>query len=208
MSISYPLSPPSSYPAPVRSVRITANNIAGASVSPFTLQTQTYEWPGEGFELSVSLAPMKTDDAEVWVAWLTSLRGIIGTFYFGDPFRTTPRGVATGTPVVNGNQSAGSKTLAVKGWSHSITGILKAGDYIQVGTTPKRLYKVLVDANSDSSGHCTLDIFPRLREAVSDAQSVVTSDCLGLFRLADNRREWDINLASIYGISFKAVEAL
>jgi hypothetical protein len=140
------------------------------------------------------------------------LRGPVGTFTFGDQYATTPRGVATVTStnaLVNGANSAGSKTVATKGWTHSITGILKAGDYIQLGTgSAQRLYKVLADANSDSSGHATLDIFPRLREALSDNQVITLHDCKGLFRLVDTRREWDIALAGIWGISFRAVEAI
>jgi hypothetical protein len=70
MSISYPLSPPSS--PGVQQFKLAANNVVGTSVSPFTLQTQTYEWPGEAWDLQVALPPMKRADAEAWLAWLAA----------------------------------------------------------------------------------------------------------------------------------------
>jgi hypothetical protein len=208
MSISYPISMPST-PEGVRSVRFSATNIVGIAASPFTAQAQVYEWPGEFWSLDIALPPMRREDAEAWLAWLVALRGVLGTFHIGDPLGDAPQGIATGTPLVNGAHSAGSKTVATKGWTHNVTGILKAGDYVQIGTgAQQRLYKVLTDANSDSSGHATLDIFPRLREGLSDNQSVTTSNTAGTFRLATNTREWTADETLLYGVNFKAVEAL
>lgn len=207
MAISFPLSMPS---APgFQKANLTATNIAGVVESPFTMQQQTFEWPGEGWLLDLSLPPMKRDKAEAWITFLVSLRGQVSTFHLGDPAVSAPQGAATGTPLVHGAQNAASKTLATKGWTHGVTGILKAGDYIQVGTgTEQRLYKVLIDADSDSSGFATLDIFPRLREGVSDNQAITLSNCKGTFRLQDNQRTWSIDEALVYGIDFKAKEAL
>jgi hypothetical protein len=206
MSISFPLSAPDMN---VRQFSLIAQNQTAVSTSPFTGQQQVYEWPGEFWLLKVSLPPMKRADAEQWIAFLTSLRGSSGTFYFGDPYGKTPQGVATGTPKVNGSNAAGSKTVNTKGWTHSITGILKAGDYLSFGGSGGlRLYKVLKDANSDSSGNVTLDIFPRLREALSGDQTIFTTNCKGIFRLSDNTREFSIDLAGIYGLGFTAVEAI
>jgi hypothetical protein len=72
----------------------------------------------------------------------------------------------------------------------------------------KRLYKVMVDANSDSNGNVTFDVFPRLREDVPDSTVIVTASPRGTFRLAGNQQEWDIDSAKVYGISFQAVEAI
>lgn len=207
MAINYPLSLPS---APgFQKFNMTATNIVGVAKSPFTFQQQTYEWPGEYWSLDAVLPPMKIDQAQAWVTFLMSLRGILGTFYVGDDADVEPQGVATGTPLVNGTNNAASKTVTTKGWTHNITGILLAGDYIQIGTgAAKRLYKNLTDANSDSSGHATLDIFPRLREGLSDNQAITIVDCQGTFRLIDNARTWSVDEAMIYGIDFKAEEAI
>lgn len=206
MSITFPLSLPST-PSWMK-VNFSANNIVGVTKSPFTGQQQVYQWPGENWSADVSLPPMDQVTAEAWVTFLISLRGALGTFYLGDVLHTAPVGVATGTPVVNGAQGSMSNTLATKGWTHSITGILKAGDFIQIGTgTSQRLYKVLTDANSDSSGDATLDIFPSLREGVSDSQSITITNTAGTFRLTTNDRTWNVDNAKHYGIDFKAEEA-
>jgi hypothetical protein len=210
MAITYPLSVPA---APgFRQLNFTATNLIGSSSSPFTASVQTVEWPGEFLALDCGLPEMDRDDAEAWVAFLLSLRGMLGTFHIGDDSNTAPRGVATITgadALINGAQNAASKTLATKGWTHNVTGILKAGDWIQIGTGDhQRLHKVLVDANSDSSGHATLDIFPKLREGVSDNQVITLINCKGTFRLADNSRSWSIDEAMLYGIDFKCMEAL
>ena len=134
---------------------------------------------------------MNRANAEKWFSMLVALRGQLGTFLAGDDqCATTPQGVATGTPLVNGAQGSMSNTLATKGWTHNVTGILLAGDYIQLGTgTAQRLYKVLTDADSDSSGNATFDIFPTLREGVTDSQPLTIQNCMGTFRLAQNDRE-------------------
>jgi hypothetical protein len=187
-----------------------AINIVGLSVSPFTGETQAQEWPGEMWQIDGTLPPMARADAEEWLSFLIALRGSSGTFYYGDPSVSAPRGVATGTPLVNGANAAGSKTLVTKGWTHSIAGILKKGDYLQIGSgTSQRLYKVVyADVDSDGSGDATIDIFPRLREALADGDAITTSNCRGVFRLAVNAREWSISTAKHYGLTFKAIEAL
>ena len=206
MAISYPLSLPTT--TGFGKFNFQASNVIGVSTSPFTLQVQTYQWPGEQWLVDVDLPQMSQANAEAWVTWLVSLRGQLGTFYLGDPTHTAPTGVATGTPKVNGAQGSMSTTLATKGWTHTVTNILKAGDFIQLGTgSQKRIYKVLNSVNSDGSGLATLDIFPALREGVSDNQTITLANCQGTFRLQTNDRQWSVDLAQIYGIQFKCEEA-
>ena len=97
----------------------------------------------------------------------------------------------------------------IDGATASQTGYLKAGDYIQLssGVTAK-FHKVLQDANSDGSGNVTLTIFPDLRTSPTDNSTVVVTNAKGVFRLNDNVVNWNVNEASIYGITFGAVESL
>jgi hypothetical protein len=206
MAISYPLALPTV--TGLAKIRLIANNVVGVSQSPFTAKQQVYKYTGQFWEADISLPPMKRADAEYWISFLLKLNGSYGTFLLGDPNGATARGAATGTPLVKGADQTGSE-LITDGWTTSTTGILKAGDYVQIGSSSSsRLHKVLDDVNSDSSGNATLTLWPDLREAPSDNAAIVVSSPKGLFRLNDNAQNWDVNEASIYGITFGAREAL
>lgn len=149
--------------------------------------------------------PMERADAMPWVTFLLKLNGQEGTFLLGDAAAKTPRGSALGTPVVSGGSQTG-QTLVTGGWTASATGVLKAGDYIQIG---QRLYMVLDDVSANGSGAATFDIFPKLRESPTNGTSIVTSNTVGLFRLASSDPDiYDVDRAKHYGISFSAVEAV
>jgi hypothetical protein len=110
--------------------------------------------------------------------------------------------------LVKGASQTGSE-LITDGWTTSTTGILKAGDYIQIGGgAAAKLHKVLDDVNSNSSGEATLTLWPDLRSAPSDNAAIVVSGAKGVFRLSTNQSDWDVNEASIYGMTFPAREAL
>jgi hypothetical protein len=207
LSITFPLALPSSPPG-FRTFDMLGRSVVGMARSPFTGSQQLYEFPGEWWELQASLPPMTRANAERWIAFLLSLRGRSGTFLAGDPLGKTPQGVATGTPLVNGANQTG-KSLTLKGFTISITGILKAGDYIQIGTgLTQRLYKCLKDVNSDGGGNAVLDIWPRLRESPADNAAVTTASTAGLFRLGTNdSAHWTVDVAQKYGLGLTAVEA-
>lgn len=206
MPISYPLSLPTT--AGIMRVRLVANDVVGVSQSPFTAVQQVYRYSGQFWEADITLPPMKRADAEYWISFLLKLNGPYGTFLMGDPNGATARGVATGTPLVNGAGQTGNE-LVTDGWTTSTTGILKAGDYIQLGTgATSRLYKVLDDVNSDGSGNATLTLWPDLRSAPADNAAITVSNTKTTFRLNSAQTSWDINEATIYGLTFGAREAL
>jgi hypothetical protein len=189
-------------------VRLVANDVVGVSQSPFTAVQQVYRYSGQFWEADITLPPMKRADAEYWISFLLKLNGPFGTFLMGDPNGVTPRGAATGTPLVNGAGQTGNE-LVTDGWTTSTTGILKAGDYIQLGTgATSRLYKVLDDVNSDGSGNATLTLWPDLRSAPADNAAITVSNTKTTFRLNSAQTSWDINEATIYGLTFGAREAL
>lgn len=202
MTISYPITLPSS-PAPA-SIRIFPRSVVAVSVSPFTAQQQAYQHQGQVWQAEITLPNMTRAQAEPWVSAFLQLNGRYGTFRLGDAAGRTPRGIATGTPLVKGASQTG-QSLITDGWTPSQTGILKAGDYMQIGD---RLYKVLSDTNSNGSGEATFDIWPRLRESPADNAAITTSNCTGLFRLTSNEMPWEVGLGAVYSVSFSAVEAI
>lgn len=204
MAISYPLQIPG-VPGPVR-VSFTAISSVGVNRSPWTFQTHVQEHPGQSWSAEITLPLMERAAAEEWIGFLLALNGQTGTFLLGDPAAKEPRGVAVGNPKVNGAQSAQARTLNTKGWQISTTGIMKKGDYIQIGS---RLYKLLLDADSDGSGDSTFDIWPSLREPVADDDGIGITSCRGLFRLGQNITPlFSADDAKLYNISFGAVEAI
>jgi len=62
--------------------------------------------------------------------------------------------------------------------------------------------------NSNGSGETTLEIWPSVRTVPADNSAVVTSSAKGLFRLSSNEQAFSVNEASIYGITFAAMEAV
>ncbi len=205
MTITYPISMPdlqgmSSFSFQMKSVNAVVR-------SSFTLKSQVQTHQGQMWMASMGFPPRNLADSADWRAFLTSLNGMQGTFFIGDPLATSPRGSVLGTPLVNGASQTG-QVLLTKGWTADETGVLLAGDYIQIGSgSTTRLYKVLVDADSDGSGLSSLDIWPRLRESPSNSAAITTSSTKGTFRLSKNIQGWSQTPAGFYVISFAAEEA-
>ena len=194
MALSYPLALPTSIG--IANITLSANNAVAISQSPFTLQQQVIQHPGQRWTASVSIPPVRRDLAEPWASFLLALNGPVGTFLLGDPNAKAPRGNAT-SATITGTIRSSSPTI-------TMTGTLLAGDYIQIGTgASATLHKVLLD-KTDSG---TLEIWPSLRSTVTDA-TVTLTNTVGLFRLSGNQQSFSINEASVYGISFDCLEAI
>jgi len=194
MAISYPLSTPTSIG--IESIELRATNAVAVSQSPFTYKQQVISHGGQKWEASVTIPAVHRDLAAPWKAMLVALKGQTGTFLLGDPDYATPQGTVSSCTL---SGTAGDETPTVV-----MTGSLKAGDYIQLGTGGNsHLHQVLLD----KSGSGSLEIWPALRTTYTNA-SVTFNNPKGVFRLANNVTSWSINNASTYGISFEAVEAL
>jgi hypothetical protein len=189
MAITYPLTPPS--PFNLSRLSFTGVSATSRNTSPFTLQTQQYNWPGQAWLGSVDCPPMKRADAEQIVAFL--LKAQRGTFYFQDYANTAPRGTVTGTLTV-ASATANGTTLGISGAS----GQFAVGDWLQISTS---LYKV-VQSNSSTS----VDLFPALRKSYAGGTSITYTNAKGVFRLASPSTEWAIGEASIYGVGFAIIE--
>ena len=208
MAISYPLALPTH--TGIARIELRATNAVAYSRSPFTFAGQAHAYAGKAWQADVTLPSMKREDAERWVAWLISLKGQLGTFYLGDPAATTPLGSArdTDTILVDGAVSSGD-TIAIDSAPASQTDYLKAGDYMQIGTGVNRqLFKVLNDVDTDGTGSATVDVWPNVRTSIADDAAVTVQSAQGIFRLASNEQSFSINEASIYGITFGAIEAV
>jgi hypothetical protein len=125
------------------------------------------------------------------------------------PFDYDPSGDVFANPFVDGNQASGTSSLNIKGVAVNTAGVFLAGDYIQLGSAiTSTLHKILVDADSNSEGKVTLEIWPSLRQEALDNAVVTYRNTVGLFRLATNQQSWSINESSAYGLSFEAMEVV
>ena len=194
MALAYPLSTPTTIG--IESIELRAVNAVAVSQSPFTYKQQVISHGGQKWEASVTIPSVHRDKAAEWKALLVGLRGQVGTFLLGDPDYATPQGTVSSCTLTG---DAGDETVTVV-----MAGTLKAGDYIQLGSgSSAKLHQVLLDQDGDGS----LEIWPALRSDYTGA-TVVFNNPKGVFRLSNNVTSWSINNASIYGISFEAVEAL
>jgi hypothetical protein len=191
MAITYPLTPPS--PFNLSRLSFTGVSATSRNTSPFTLQTQQYNWPGQAWLGSVDCPPMKRADAETVIAFLLAAQR--GTFYFQDYANTAPRGTITGTLDV-ATATANGTTLTYTNAGGS--GSFAVGDWLQISTS---LYKV-VQVNSATS----VDLFPALRKSYAGGTDIFYTNAKGVFRLASPSTEWSIGEASIYGVGFAIVE--
>ena len=196
MAITYPLTPPS--PFNLSRLSFTGVSAVSRNMSPFTMQVQQYNWPGQAWLGSVDCPPMVRADAEAVIAFLLAAQR--GTFYFQDYANPTNRGGVTGTLTV-ATATANSTTLTYANSGGS--GSFALGDWIQISTS---LYKIIkVDGT-------TLDLFPVLRSSYAGGTSIIygkpndAARAQGVFRLASGSTEWSIDLASIYGVNFSIIE--
>jgi hypothetical protein len=170
--------------------------------SPLSGAIQTLEMPGARWTVSFSLTAMDAADAAQWRAFTAQLRGQAGRFYLWNMARPTPRGIATGTPVVSGAGQTGN-TLVTSGWTPSTTGILKTGDFFGVNGELKLL---VADAASNGSGVATLTFEPPLRSSPPNASALTTNKPTATFKLDESVSRWVTNAPALDSISIAATE--
>jgi len=194
LAITYPLDTPTTIG--IENIEIRSINAVATSQSPFTYKQQVISHSGQRWEASVTIPSVRRDLSAEWKAFLVSLKGQTGTFLLGDPDYATPRGDVSSC-VVTGN--VGDETVSV-----AMTGTLKAGDYIQLGSSSTaKLHQVLKDQTGDGD----LELWPSLRADYTDTTAILNSP-KGVFRLASNSSSWGINSSSAYAISFDCVEVI
>lgn len=205
MAVTYPLTFPS---VGIVDSSFRLRRVVSESQSVFTGATQVYQHQGEWWEGEVTFKTMRRADAALVQSFLAQLRGMRGTFLYGDPDALAlGRMGAGGTINVNGGGQTGN-ALNVDGMTPSTT-ILKAGDYFQLGTgASSKLYMCTEDLTSNGSGVGVLNFEPKLKSSPADNASVITTSPRGVFRLAENIAEWRANSTNLYQISIAFKEAI
>lgn len=207
MAITYPLTVPT---VGVTSLTWTNTNVSIISRSPFTLQGQVQNYPGQLRTASVSITDMMRDQADEWLGFLDALQGSRGTFLMGDPAGVKAKGVATGVTRVRGAGQTGTTLLyntnpvvpTTPNW-------LRRGDWIQLGTgASSRLYKVTQDSGTDASGFGMLEIWPALRTSPGNNATITRNNTVGLFRLSSGSYSYSEDNSCRYTIDFNCEEVI
>lgn len=129
---------------------------------------------GHFWELRASWSPMTADMFGPIEGFLAAQQGAYEAFAFIHPSKKVPRGVATGTPVVNGASQVGT-SLATSGWTPNITGIMKAGDLIGIAGQTK-VYMMTEDANSGATGLATLVVSPPIMQSPANGAALTVTN--------------------------------
>jgi len=188
---------------------MTIDRVIGMTRSPFTKEESKFKWQGEAWSVDFQMPPFtRRSVAADWIAFGVKLEGMFNHFLLGDPSARIPRGVATGSPKVDGAGQQGN-TLAVKDFTPSVTGILKKNDYFQIGTGAlSRLHMLTEDADTDPSGDTILTFAPALRYSPADGAAIIVTDAKGVFRLTSNSWSWSVAPGPQYRLSFQATEVV
>lgn len=174
-------------------------------LSQLSGQVQRRVLSGSYWMAEYTLPPMARENWAEWQAFFNKLEGRRNTFNGFDPDAKTARGVATGTPLVNGASQTGS-SIITDGWTPSQTGILKAGDHISFGG---ELKQVDSDVNSDGSGNATITFTPDIRTSPSDNAAITVSDTTVEMILMSNDINFQIDpTGNSLPLTFTAMEVI
>lgn len=178
-------------------------------ISPLDRTAQTLEMPGAVWELTVSWESLTSDDSRVLAAFLASLRGAVGRFYYSPATWAPRRATGGGTPLINGASQSGA-SLITDGWSASVQ-VMRAGDWLSYTDTSnrRRLHMVTADTSSNASGQATLPITPPIRRAGADNAAIEVAAPSGVFRLpSDDAPEMALRAPLLGSATLSMVEAL
>ncbi|MDF3917526.1 hypothetical protein P3W43_01510 [Salinicola salarius] len=157
---------------------VAYNDMAFTSV--FSNAQQIVSFPGDYWQLSMTLPPLGRDKERLLVAKIGQLRGRVNWFRFRDRrYRHTLGDV--GSPIVDGGGQTGVR-LQTRLWTPSIT-VLRAGDYI---TVADQMFQMVEDVVSDADGNALLPLNMWIRSSPDSAAPVEYQSPYCVMRLASS----------------------
>lgn len=171
--------------------------------SPLSGAVQTIEMPSPRWRFNAAFDNLTEADAALLQGFFAQLRGQAGRFYQHNLARPVPRGIATGTPLVNGASQTGT-SIITDGWTPSQTGILKVGDFFKIGYELKMV--VSADVNSDGSGNATITFEPPIRTSPANDSAIITSSPTAVFKLTGDDNGWSVKPGLITSFNLQGIE--
>lgn len=131
MPIIYPLTIPNALGE--SKADLTKFDAIGEFLSEFTGNAEQQQWTDQHWELMLEWPEMNWAQFAAYDAFIGALHGKWGSFLWGPPLATAPRGSGSGTPVLGTGNTSGSSSLVTTGWMPSASGLLLPGDFLQLG---------------------------------------------------------------------------
>lgn len=156
-------------------------NVDVTSIKPTTVSVsesgkrQARNTGGHLWELSIDFPVMTDDEFEPINCFIMLQDGGSGSFQYVPPDTAIPRGVATGSPLVATSASADAESFIAKGFSNSITNIMRQGDVLKFSSHDK-VYKVVADADTTALGWVELFIKPNLIQDIAVDEVITVND--------------------------------
>jgi hypothetical protein len=198
MAISYPVAFPTiNGQSIISKMSMRLVHSVAVQESPFTYSQQIQDFGGSRWEAEITIRPLTHTEAVTFQGFLASLKGRKNTFTVGNPLSTSTK--TDSNVQLGANESINSTSIVVD---------IDSGKSIEAGemfSINNRLHMFLESA---IAGTTTVEITPPLRTSGTSGTDLVTNQPVGLWRLAGNEIEWDINNSSIYSFTFACVEAI
>jgi len=196
----------------IASISVTAKNAVGVSQSQFTYKQQVYQFEGQNWEMVINFPPMDLNTAEELIAFLTRLNGRSNLFNLTHPEevrQTLDTNTNNQTLRIDANNSTVSQLRLTK--TNYGLYFVPAGTWISIpqinqvdGQTVYRLHKV-TNEGSETTLYQEVDIWPSLRGDIADwnldTVSMQPDQLIGTWRLKSNAFTYEVNNASVYGMS-------
>lgn len=157
------------------------------AASPFSGHVQAQRGQLERWSFTMELRRLTREEAQAAQGFFLALEASLGLFRMHDPAARLPLGVATGTPVLAATADPGDRTISISGFTPSVSNILRAGDWLQIGD---QLAKVVADVSSSASGTASVTIWPKVMVEVPSGQPVTVREAKGIFRFTSQLPEW------------------
>jgi hypothetical protein len=145
--------------------------------SPYTGRQTVIQYFAS-WTLSVNWSRMALDRAEALAAWMDSLQGAYGSFYYTPAFSVYNVGVELS---LKSSAFPTTNVASIGGWAAGAPTKLRVGQYISIDTQLLRVAATPLTA--DSNGKATIEFNPPLRSDFAVGTGVETAFPRGIFRL-------------------------
>ena len=173
------------------------------SESPFTGATQVQKYNKAQWYATLTLPPMKRDEAVAWQSFFLLLEGRYNTFLLGDPdAKVVTGGNAPTSVAVSASAAIGATSVSLTIGSGKK---LNQGSYLQFFTGANSRLHMVVD---DNTGNGAVTIQPPLKAAITSSTAVDFTAAQGVFRMDTNDLTWSSDHLSTYGITFSCSEVV